>query len=287
MVAIVCVLVAVLSIQVGASFAKQLFPLIGPTGTTSLRLFFAALMLLAVWRPWRQRYNREQIGTLLIYGVSLGAMNLLFYLALERIPLGIAVALEFTGPLSLALLNSKNLRDLVWVACAVSGIVLVLPVQSSSLQANLDPLGILLALAAGACWATYIRFGQRAGSQLHGGYTSAIGMSVAALVIAPLGFLSAGGASLWRPDVLPAALGVALLSSALPYSLEMVALKRLSTHTFSILMSLEPAAAALSGFLFLDETLSPKQLLAIALIMIASAGCSFSLARARQNLSHE
>jgi inner membrane transporter RhtA len=286
MVAIACVLVAVLSIQVGASFAKQLFPLIGPTGTTSLRLFFAALILLAVWRPWRQRYTREQIGMLLIYGVSLGSMNLLFYLALERIPLGIAVALEFAGPLSLALLNSKNLRDLIWVFCAVSGIVLVLPIQSTSLTANLDPLGILLALAAGACWATYIRFGQRAGSQLHGGYTSAIGMSVAALVVAPLGLVTSG-ASLWRPDVVPAALGVALLSSALPYSLEMVALKRLSTHTFSILMSLEPAAAALSGFLFLNESLSPKQLLAIALIMIASAGCSFSLASARQNLSRE
>lgn len=270
---IALLLVAMTSIQSGASLAKGLFPLIGPEGTTALRLSLGALILCLVMRPWRTRANFAAWPSLLAYGLSLGSMNLLFYMSLKTIPLGIAVALEFTGPLALALLSSRRLLDFVWIALAVFGLWLLLPDTGSS--GHLDPLGMALALGAGVCWALYIIFGQKAGAE-HGAQTVAFGTVVAALLVFPVG-LWQNGAALFSVDLLPIALGVAVLSSALPYSLEMIALTRLPARTFSVLMSMEPAIAALSGLLFLSERLSAGQWLAIGAIILASAGAALTI----------
>ena len=270
---IMLLLVAMTSIQSGASLAKGLFPLIGATGTTALRLGLAALILCILMRPWQAPLSLSSCRSLLAYGIALGSMNLLFYLSLQTIPLGIAVALEFTGPLGLALLSSRRLLDFVWIAMAVFGLWLLLPSAQADVQ--LDPAGMALALGAGLCWALYIVFGQKAGAE-HGRQTVALGTIVAALWVFPIGLWHVGG-SLFSLDLLPIALGVAVLSSALPYSLEMVALTRLPARTFSILMSMEPAIAALSGLLFLGERLTLSQWLAISAIILASAGAAATI----------
>ncbi|WP_172146148.1 threonine/homoserine exporter RhtA [Pseudomonas tumuqii] len=270
---IMLLLIAMTSIQSGASLAKGLFPLIGATGTTALRLGLGALILCVLMRPWQARLNLRSCRSLLAYGLALGSMNLLFYLSLQTIPLGIAVALEFTGPLGLALLSSRRLLDFVWIALAVFGLWLLLPSAQADVQ--LDPVGMALALAAGLCWALYIIFGQKAGAE-HGRQTVALGTIVAALLVFPIGVWHAGS-SMFSLDLLPIALGVAILSSALPYSLEMVALTRLPARTFSILMSMEPAIAALSGLLFLSERLTLNQWLAISAIILASAGAAATI----------
>lgn len=271
--AVASVLLAMVTIQSGASIAKQLFPLIGPAGTTALRVGFSALMLWLVFRPWRQLPQGRNWRAIIVYGACLGGMNLLFYLAIARIPLGIGVALEFTGPLAVALFTSRRKLDLVWVALALGGILLLLP-DMTSVDA-LDPVGVMLALAAGACWAGYILFGQRAGNLASGGITVALGMTVAAAFLVPIGLVSAGS-SLFSWQVIPLAIAVAALSSALPYSLEMVALKALPAKSFSVLMSMEPAIAALAGFLLLAELLSVTQWLAILLVISASLGSTLS-----------
>lgn len=275
-IAVACLLLAMTSIQGGASLAKQLFPAIGSEGTTSARLAFAALILFLLWRPWRDMPRKGEWKQLILYGVSLGSMNLLFYMSIARIPLGIAVALEFCGPLGVALWNSRSARDLVWLACAVTGIALLLPVHASA--ANIDLIGALLALGAGVFWGLYIVFGQSAGEGAHGGNTVAWGMAFAALVACPLGAAKAGGA-LFDVQLLPLMLGVALLSSVIPYSLEMLALQKLPAKTFSILMSIEPAIAALSGYAYLNESLSALQWLAIGLVIAASAGSTLTAGR--------
>jgi inner membrane transporter RhtA len=272
MTAILAILVAMTSIQSGASLAKSLFQVVSPEGLTALRLVFAALILAVVFRPWRHRLSIPQWKTAFLYGAALGGMNLLFYLALRRIPLGVAVAFEFTGPLALALWGSRRPVDLLWVAFAVGGIVLLSPLNAS---AGLDPLGVLLAVGAGACWALYILFGQRAGKALPGGSAAAFGMIAATVVALPFG-IAAEGMNLFNPAILPIALVVAVLSSALPYSLEMIALRKLPMATFSILMSLEPVLAAMSGLLFLDERLTVVQWTAISFIIVASVGSTWS-----------
>ena len=207
-----------------------------------------------------------------VYGLSLGGMNILFYYAIERIPLGIGVALEFTGPLAVALFSSRAKRDLFWVACAIAGILLLLPDMSS--QESLDPIGVILALGAGACWAAYILFGKKTGTQSSGGATVALGMTVAAIVLVPYGGILQSSAFTW--SVIPLGIGIAILSSALPYTLEMVALRNMPAQGFSIMLSLEPAFAALAGFIILGELLTLWQWLAILLVIIASVGSSFS-----------
>ena len=270
---ILLLLIAMTSIQSGASLAKGLFPEVGASGTTALRLSLGALILCILMRPWQARLTLKSSRSLLAYGLSLGGMNLLFYLSLKTIPLGIAVALEFTGPLGLALLSSRRLVDFVWIALAVFGLWLLLPTGQSDVP--LDPVGMGLALAAGLCWALYIIFGQKAGAE-HGKQTVALGTIVAALLVFPIGLWQAGS-GLFSLDLLPVALAVAVLSSALPYSLEMVALTRLPARTFSILMSMEPAIAALSGLLFLSERLALSQWLAISAIILASAGAAATI----------
>ncbi|MFP2928196.1 threonine/homoserine exporter RhtA [Pyxidicoccus sp. 3LG] len=272
-VAVLTLLGAMSTIQVGASLAKRLFPLVGAQGTTALRLVFATLILLAVWRPWRKRLTREEVRSVLVYGAALGGMNLTFYLALERIPLGIAVAIEFTGPLAVAVLSTRKPVDFVWALLAIVGVLLILPLTGTSKA--LDWVGVAWALAAGTCWALYILFGQKAGASVHGGTAASLGMATAAVLVVPFGVAHAGTALL-DVSLVPYALGVAVLSSALPYSLEMIALKRLPTRTFGILMSLEPALGALSGWVLLDEQLTWVQWAAIGCIVLASVGSAAS-----------
>jgi len=263
------------SIQSGAALAKSLFPLVGAPGVTALRLALGTLILVCIFKPWRLRFTREQRLPLLFYGLSLGAMNYLFYLSIQRIPLGVAVALEFTGPLAVALLGSRRAVDFVWVALAVLGLWFLLPLGQSI--AHVDLTGAALALGAGACWAVYIITGQRAGEE-HGPATVAMGSLIAAVVFVPIGAFQAGDV-LWQWSILPLGLGIAILSTALPYSLEMIALTRLPTRTFGTLMSMEPALAAVSGMLFLNETLTGTQTLALLAIMAASMGSTLTLRR--------
>lgn len=263
-------IIAMISIQSGASLAKSLFPVVGAQGTTALRLIFASLILLLVLRPWHARLTAKSLRTVMLYGISLGSMNMLFYMSLQTVPLGIAVALEFTGPLAVALWASRKLIDFLWVALAVIGLLLLIPVGESS--TSIDLVGAGYALGAGACWAAYIVFGQKAGAD-NGIQTAALGVTIAALFIAPIGVVHAG-AALLDVSLIPAALGVAVLSTALPYSLEMVALTRMSARTFGTLASLEPVFAALSGLIFLHEDLSLTQWLAIGAIIVASIGAT-------------
>jgi len=272
---VLVIVIAMLSIQSGASLAKSLFPLIGAPGVTALRLALGTLILIVIFKPWRLRFTRQQRKPLLLYGLSLGAMNYLFYLSIQTVPLGIAVALEFTGPLAVALFASRRPVDFIWVALAVLGLWFLLPLGQDVSHVNLT--GAALALGAGACWAIYILSGQRAGEE-HGPATVAIGSLIAAVVFVPIGVLQTGEA-LWHWSVLPLGLGVAILSTALPYSLEMVALTRLPTRTFGTLMSMEPGLAALSGMVFLGETLTLTQWLALLAIITASMGSTLTMRR--------
>jgi inner membrane transporter RhtA len=268
--------IAMISIQLGASLAKSLFPVVGAQAATTLRLTFAALILCVWARPWRQRVTRAGMRTIAVYGVALGTMNLCFYLAIARIPLGLAVAIEFAGPLTVAVLSSRQRIDGLWAALALVGILLVLPLSERS--ASTDFVGALLALAAGLCWAVYILAGQRASAHTPGGTITAWGMVVAACVGAPAG-IAGGGLRRLTWAVLPSAVGVAVLSSALPYSLEMIALKALPMATFGVLMSLEPACAALLGRWILKEHLTALQIFAIASIVLASIGSALTARR--------
>ena len=272
---ILVILIAMISIQSGASLAKSLFPLVGAPGVTALRLALGTLILVVIFKPWRLRFAPEQRLPLLLYGLSLGAMNYLFYLSIQRIPLGVAVALEFTGPLAVALFGSRRPLDFVWVALAVLGLWFLLPLGQS--VAQIDPVGALLALGAGACWAVYILTGQRAGEE-HGPATVAMGSLIAAVVFVPMGMIQASD-TLFQWGLLLPGLGIAILSTALPYSLEMVALTRMPSKTFGTLMSMEPALAALSGMVFLGETLTVTQTLALGAIILASMGSTLTMRR--------
>jgi inner membrane transporter RhtA len=267
--AIVFLIISMLSIQIGVSIAKQLFAWVGPAGTAALRTSLAAALLVLLWKPWRHGLSSRALRAIVPYGLSLGCMNLLFYLAVARIPLGIAVTLEFMGPLAVSLLGSRRMLDFLWALLAVAGIGLILPLQQTGRAIDLG--GVAFALGAGTCWALYIVFGQRASSAGHGGQATALGMSVAALVVFPWGVGSVVGHG-GEPRLWLLALAIAVFSSALPYSLEMVALKQLPAKTFGILMSLEPVVAAMVGLSVLHERLSLTQWLAIACIIIASAG---------------
>jgi inner membrane transporter RhtA len=265
---------AIVSLCVGSSFAKTLFPALGATGTTAIRVAVAATLLVAIWRPWRFPLTREGVRAIVPYGVVLGCMNLAFYLAIARIPVGVAIAIEFTGPLALAAASARRKLDFVWIAFAVLGLALLLPGQAG--VAPLDPVGVAFALVAAVCWALYIVTGQRAGG-LHGGQATSLGMLVAALVVVPAG-LGPASAALADPRLLLTGLGVGLLSSAVPYSLEMIALKRLTKTTFGVMLSLEPAVGALAGLVVLGEALTPLQWTAIGSVIVASAGSARGIA---------
>lgn len=274
-VSVALITLGMLATQTGASFAKTLFPAVGAAGATTLRLTLAALVLVLVFRPWRYRLGARQWRAVLLYGGAMGAMNLLFYAALATIPLGVAVALEFTGPLAVALAGARKPLDFAWIGLAVLGFGLLLPLGQSTGDIALP--GVLLALGAGACWAGYIVFGQRAGTG-GGPHITALGVSIAAVIALPFGITTAGTALL-DPAILPIALGVALLSSAIPYALDMVALPHIPTRLFGILMSAQPAFAALSGLVILHETLNAWQVTGILAIVIASIGATATIAR--------
>ena len=261
------VLGAIVSVQSGAAVAKSLFDDLGPVGTVLLRLAFAALVLLAIWRPSLAGLRGARLRDVLLFGVALAGMNTSFYLALDRVPLGIGVTLEFVGPLGVALAASRRRLDVVWALLAATGIVLLSPAPGG----DIDGLGAALALLAGAFWAAYIVLTERIGRSFEGGDGLAIAMAVAAALLIPAGVADAG-ADLLAPGLLAAGFAVAMLSSAIPYSLELEALRRLPRGTFGVLMSLEPAVAATVGFIILGEGLSALELVAIALVVTASAG---------------
>jgi inner membrane transporter RhtA len=269
---ILILLFAMLSIQYAASQAKQLFPILGVAGTSTFRLLFAAIMMSAIFRPWKIRFGKSTW----LYGVALGLMNFAFYFALQRIPLGIAVALEFVGPLAVAIYNSKRKIDFLWVILAAVGILLLVPTEGS--MTTLDPVGIFLALLAGLFWALYIIFGKRSGTEHQGGVAASAGMVIAALVVLPFGVMI-DGPKLLNLSALPLALMVAFFGSALPYSLEMMALRKLPAGTFGVLMSLEPMVASVIGLIFLGEILTPKHIAAIGCVIISSLGTTLTQRR--------
>ena len=267
-------LLSLVCITCGASLAKGLFPLVGPVGTTTLRLCLAASILFVALRSWRFRPGAAGWRAALAYGLVMAGMNLLFYLAIERIPLGIAIALEFTGPLTVAVLHSRHRRDLLWVACAVLGILMLIPRASAEQAVALT--GVVLALGAGVLWGAYIIVGQRAGAVM-GTQAAAYGLMIAAILILPIGLLLEPRLqpAQWPAPMLPllgTALAVALLSSALPYTLEMYGLRHIPARSFGILMSGEPAIGALMGLVLLGERLNLPQWLGIAAVITASLG---------------
>jgi inner membrane transporter RhtA len=263
------VLLGVVSVQMGSALAKHLFSAVGSSGTVALRLFFAAAVLMLWWRP-SLRMDRRTWTVVLGYGVILGSMNLCFYLALARLPLGIAVTVEFLGPLAVALAGSRRWLDAFWALLAAGGVVLLMEGRG-----DLNLVGFLFALAAGTLWGLYILAGAALGRHTTEGNGLALGMAVAALVAVPFGVASSGTA-LIQPWVLAAGLGVALLSSVVPYTLDLEALRRIPPHVFGILMSLEPAMAALIGLVVLQESLHWAQWIAVLCVVAASAGSTRS-----------
>ena len=261
-----------LSVNLGAAVAKHLFPVIGVEAITAFRVGFSALLLMAIFRPWRSALTRRDVVNLLVYGTVMGMMNLLIYRAFNRIPIGIAVAIEVTGPLLVALLSSRRPRDVASCALAVFGLYLLLPLNSG--VGRLDPVGVGYAFGAAACWALYIVFGKRA-SSLRGGQAVAWGMLVASLFIVPIGVAYAN-VSLLTPAIVATGLVIAVLSSAIPYSLEILALRGLPQGLFGMLSSAAPAVSAIAGLLILGERLSAIQWWAIACIVLASAMCAMS-----------
>jgi inner membrane transporter RhtA len=265
------VLAAASSLQVGAAFAVTLFDELGPGGAAFLRLALAAIVLCAIWRPSLAGDLRVAAA----FGVALGLMNWSIYESIDRIPLGVAVTIEFAGPLAVAVIGSRRPLDGLWIVLAAAGILLLADPGGGSV----DGLGVLFALTAAVCWAAYIHLSQRTGRAFPGGSGLALAMVVGALVVAPAGFIQGGGA-LAEPDLLGSALVVALASSVLPYSLELEALRRLPAAVFGVLMSLEPAVAALAGLVVLGQDLGARELLAIAMVVVASAGATLRSAAA-------
>jgi inner membrane transporter RhtA len=266
---VLAVLLSMISIQGGSAFAKFIFPLIGTTGACVLRICLAAILLFIINRPRIFSFSRREWLYGACYGLSLGCMNFLYYQAIRRIPIGIAVAVEFIGPMVFAMLLSRSLLDFVWVAVAGAGILLIVPWQNN----GIDRVGMLFALCAGVFWACYIFLSEKISRFMVGKDAVTLGMCIAGVLILPVGIVS-GELGPLNPTLLLLGLGVAVFSSALPYSLEFGALKRLPAKTFSILLSLEPAFGAFSGMVFLGEILLPKQWAAIACVMLASLGAA-------------
>jgi inner membrane transporter RhtA len=263
------ILAAACSVQVGAAVAKSLFPSFGPPGVVLLRLLFGSIALWAIARPELRGRTRADLRLLAMLGVVLVSMNVTFYEAIARLPLGVAVTVEFLGPLAIAVLGSRRLFDALWVLLAAAGVALL----ANGGGPGVHPLGIVLAAAAGFCWALYILLGTRVGRIFSGASGLAPAMALGALLIAPWGILSSGE-HLRDPQLVGAAVGVGLLSSALPWSLELEAMRRLPSHVFGVVLSLEPAVAALSGFVLLHEHLRLRAWFAITLVVAASAGAA-------------
>lgn len=270
--AVAVFLLAVLTVQSGAVFAKKLFELVGAEGATSMRLGFAAIILLVVFRPWRIDFKKGNIKNFLVYGLALGAMNFFFYKALKEIPIGIAVGIEFTGPLAVALFYSRRPIDFIWIALVILGLVLLLPIGDEVNNVNFK--GVLFALVAGFWWAIYIIFGRKVGKDYGLPIVSA-GMIVGAILFAPIGLITEGS-NLFTPTILMYGLIVALLSSAIPFALELIAMTHIPSKTYGMLSSAEPAVGALFGIVFLGEHLFVIQWSGLAAIIIASIGATLT-----------
>ena len=266
------VLLSIFSVQLGAAVAKGLFDQLGPGGTVFLRVGFAALVLLLLWRPSVRGYSGRDYLVAILFGLALAAMNFTLYQALDRIPLGVAVTLEFVGPLGVAVAGSRRMLDLLWVVLAAAGIVLLAPLDVLG-EMDLDPVGVALALLAGLFWASYILLSARTGSTFPGGTGLVIALCISTAALVPVGIVD-GGAALLDPGLLLAGFAVAVLSSAVPFSLELEALRRLPARVFGVLMSLEPAVAALVGFVILGERLGLRALAAVLFVTVAAVGAS-------------
>ena len=267
---IALVVVAVTTLQLGAAFAVTLFDELGAAGTSFLRLGIAAVVLCAVWRPSVRGHPRGDVAVTVVFGVLLGTMNLSIYEAMERIPIGVAVTIEFAGPLGLAVALSRRPLDAVWVLLAVAGILLLTNPFGAS---GLDAAGVAFALLAAAAWAGYIPLSARTGRLFPGGSGLALALVAGTLLVAPAG-IAEGGSALLEPALLASGAVVALASSVIPYSFELEALRRLPARVFGVLMSLEPAVAALAGLIVLDQALGGREWFAIALVVVASAGAT-------------
>jgi inner membrane transporter RhtA len=263
------VLMAAGSVQFGAALARTLFDDLGPGGTVLLRVLFAAVVLALLWRPSLRGRSGRDLALAVAFGVSLAAMNFAFYLSIDRIPLGIAVTFEFVGPLGVAVAGSRRALDVLWVVLAAAGILLLTDFG----QGGLNTAGVGLALLAGAFWAAYILLSARVGGTFEGGSGLAIAMAVAALLLLPVG-IADGGGSLLDPGLLALGFGVAILSSAIPYSLELEALRRMPARVFGVLMSLDPAIATLAGLVVLGQVLAGREVAGILLVVVASAGAA-------------
>lgn len=270
------------SLQFGAAFAALLFAWVGPLGAVTLRLVIAAVILLALVRPRLRGHTRTDIAVVVGFGLVLATMNSCYYEAIDRLPIGVAVTFEFLGPLGLALATSRRLVDLIWVGCAAAGVLLL----GGGAPHGLDLVGVVFALLAACCWASYILLNAQTGRRFPKADGLALAMPVGAVAILPFGALTAGG-SLLIPHAVGLGALIALMSSALPYSLELLALRRIRPGTFGILMSLEPAVAALAGGIVLGQQLGHWQLVAIALVVLASAGATGQSARRRRRGKQE
>jgi inner membrane transporter RhtA len=272
-------LVAAASVQFGAAFAVRAFDRLGPGGMVLLRLSFAALILLAIWRPRVRGRSWADLRLAIAFGVVLGLMNWSFYQALGRIKLGPTVTLEFLGPMTVAVLGTRRLLDLAWVVLAAAGVVVLANPFGGG--GGLDAIGVVLALGAGTCWAVYILLSARTGRAWPGASGLAFGMGFGALVALPAGVVQ-GGSHLLEPAMLGVGLVVGLASSVIPYTLEMEALRTLPEGVFGVMMSLDPALAALAGFVVLGQSLSAADVAAICCVVVASAGAAATAARARR-----
>lgn len=277
--ALLLLLIAMISLQSSGSLAKILFNQFPILTVSAMRLLLSALILALIFKIWKMPFKQVKWGSILSYGLALAGMNLLFYLAISRLSLGIAVSFEFIGPLSVALYYARQKIDFIWVALAIMGLILLFPFDQTS--QSLDPLGVIFALAAGACWALYIVAGQKS-SGVSGNHTVCLGMFVGTAVLLPLALLSGFPQQLFETSNFIYFVALAVLASALPFSLEMIALRNLSALSFGTLMSVEPAVAALSGFIFLGEQLLWNQWLALATIICASIGCTYTTQQAKK-----
>lgn len=276
--ALVLLFIAMISMQSSGALAKTLFDQFPVLTISAMRLLLGSLILAVIFKIWQVNFKQVKWSSIISYGIALAGMNALFYLSIHRIPLGIAVAFEFIGPLSVALFHARQKFDFIWVGLAILGLVLLFPFDQA--KQSLDPIGIAFALAAGACWALYIIAGQRP-SGVSGNHTVCLGMFVGMLCLMPIALFSGTPLQVFEPSNLIYFITLAILASALPFSLEMIALRNLSALSFGTLMSLEPAIAAFSGFIFLNEQLLWTQWLALATIISASIGCTLTTQKAR------
>ena len=264
-------ILSIISLCIGTSFAKSLFDSLGPIGTTTLRLVFSTCFMCLLWRPWRLAITRSDLASIIPYGLCIVGMNTFFYMAIDKLPLGVAIAIQFSGPLTVAVFSSRSRYDFLWVLLALFGLYLLLwPGKDTDELFSLDLAGIVYALIGGTFWATYILVGQRA-RMIHPGLITSYGFFTASLIILPIGILTSGTV-IFEADIILYGLAIALLSSTIPFTLEIFSLRILPIKTFSIMVSLEPAVGALTGLIILNEILSLREWLAVLIIVCAAIG---------------